>query len=76
PDGEVVELGRNDIGHIYRLCHWLDELHSSSSAKDISRAKRSRCVVGFKIWSSICTAGLSSILCTTFNLIILPTFPV
>ncbi|KAK9326085.1 hypothetical protein V1517DRAFT_312669, partial [Lipomyces orientalis] len=28
PDGEAIELGKNDIGHIYRLCHWLDELHS------------------------------------------------
>ncbi|KAK9255868.1 hypothetical protein V1507DRAFT_451162 [Lipomyces tetrasporus] len=33
---------KNDIGHIYRLCHWLDELHSKYSVKDITRAKRWR----------------------------------
>ncbi|KAK9363877.1 putative transposase DNA-binding domain-containing protein, partial [Lipomyces starkeyi] len=83
PDGEVVELGSNDIGHIYRLCHWLDELHSSYSAKDISRAKRwtmkraaamLRCRIQNLVVDLHCR--IAKYLCTTFNLIILPTFPV
>ncbi|KAK9326064.1 hypothetical protein V1517DRAFT_312599 [Lipomyces orientalis] len=27
PDGEAIELGKSNIGHIYRRCHSLDELH-------------------------------------------------
>ncbi|KAK9252103.1 hypothetical protein V1507DRAFT_462683 [Lipomyces tetrasporus] len=38
PDGEAIELGKNDIGHIYRLCHWLDELHSKYSRWRMKKA--------------------------------------
>ncbi|KAK9325962.1 hypothetical protein V1517DRAFT_313152, partial [Lipomyces orientalis] len=38
PDGEAIELVKNDIGHIYRLCHWLDELHSKYSRWRMKKA--------------------------------------
>jgi putative transposase len=28
PSGKLIEFGKNDIGHIYRLCHHLDRLRS------------------------------------------------
>ncbi|KAK9319446.1 hypothetical protein V1517DRAFT_332509, partial [Lipomyces orientalis] len=39
PDGEVVELGKGDIGHIYRLCHRMDDLQSRYSAKGLDQPK-------------------------------------
>lgn len=28
PSGKLIEFGKNDIGHLYRLCHHLDQLRS------------------------------------------------
>jgi putative transposase len=28
PSGKLIEFGKNDIGHLYRLCHHLDKLRS------------------------------------------------
>ncbi|KAK9377334.1 uncharacterized protein V1513DRAFT_436072 [Lipomyces chichibuensis] len=80
---EAVELVSNDIGHRYRLCHRQDELHSSNSTKDISRAKRwrmtraaarLRCPIQNLLIDLHCR--IAKYLCTTFNLIILQTFSV
>ncbi|KAK9431424.1 hypothetical protein V1505DRAFT_385130 [Lipomyces doorenjongii] len=83
PDGKVVELGKNDIGHIYRLCHWLDELHSKYSAKDITRAKRWRMKKAagklrrrIQNLVSDMHCRIAKYLCSTFNLVVLPSFPV
>ncbi|KAJ8098437.1 putative transposase DNA-binding domain-containing protein [Lipomyces tetrasporus] len=74
PDGEAIELGKNDIGHIYRLCHWLDELHSKYSVKDISPAGKLRRRIQNLVSDMHCR--IAKYLCTTFNLVILPSFPV
>ncbi|KAK9494858.1 hypothetical protein V1508DRAFT_395711 [Lipomyces doorenjongii] len=42
PDGEVIELGKRDIGHFYRLCHSLDVLHSRLSMKGLDYMRRRR----------------------------------
>ncbi|KAK9364820.1 hypothetical protein V1509DRAFT_613134 [Lipomyces kononenkoae] len=83
PDGEVVELGKNDIGHIYRLCHWLDKLESRYSAKDITRAKRWRMKKAagklrrrIQNLVSDLHCRIAKYLCSTFNLVVLPSFPV
>ncbi|KAK9262605.1 putative transposase DNA-binding domain-containing protein, partial [Lipomyces tetrasporus] len=83
PDGEAIELGKNDIGHIYRLCHWLDELHSKYSMKDITRAKRWRMKKAagklrrrIQNLVSDMQCRIAKYLCTTFNHVIVPSFPV
>ncbi|KAK9249039.1 hypothetical protein V1506DRAFT_526788, partial [Lipomyces tetrasporus] len=42
PDCDVLDLGKADIGHIYRLCHRMDALQSRWSVKGLEYRKRRR----------------------------------
>jgi putative transposase len=40
PSGSVMEFGKGDIGHIYRLCSHMDKLQSHASDKTLKHHKR------------------------------------
>ncbi|KAJ8099848.1 putative transposase DNA-binding domain-containing protein [Lipomyces tetrasporus] len=82
PDGEVVELGKGDIGHIYRLCHRMDDLQSRYSVKGLDHRKkwgmrRAAARIRRQIRNLVndMHCRTARYLCSSFNLIILPTFP-
>ncbi|KAJ8104093.1 putative transposase DNA-binding domain-containing protein [Lipomyces tetrasporus] len=82
PDGEMVELGKGDIGRIYRLCHWLDDLQSRWSVKGLDHRKKWRMKrAGARIRQRIRNlvndlhCRIAKYLCSSINLIIMPTFP-
>ncbi|KAK9324846.1 hypothetical protein V1517DRAFT_315849 [Lipomyces orientalis] len=81
PDGEVIELGKRSIGHIYRLCHRLDNLQSRWSVQAITHKKRWRmrkaaAMIRRRIRNLV--DGLhcrtAKYLCSSYNLVILPKF--
>ncbi|KAK9324887.1 hypothetical protein V1517DRAFT_315989, partial [Lipomyces orientalis] len=82
PDGEVVELGKGDVGHIYRLCHRMDDLQSRYSVKRFDRRKkwrmrRAAAMIRRRIRNLVddMHCGTARYLSSSFNLILLPTFP-
>ncbi|KAK9345233.1 putative transposase DNA-binding domain-containing protein [Lipomyces starkeyi] len=82
PDGEVIELGKGDIGGIHRLCRHLDDLHSRLSTKGLDHAKKLRVLrAAARIRRRIRTLvddlhkRAAKYLCSSYRLVILPTFP-
>ncbi|KAK9245499.1 putative transposase DNA-binding domain-containing protein [Lipomyces tetrasporus] len=81
PDGEVIELGKGDIGHIYRLCHRLDDLQSRWSVQAITHKKRWRmmkaaAMIRRRIRNLVddLHCRTARYLCSSYNLVILPKF--
>ncbi|KAK9364828.1 putative transposase DNA-binding domain-containing protein, partial [Lipomyces kononenkoae] len=81
PDGEVIELGKADIGHIYRLCHWLDDLQSRWSVQAITHKKRWRmkkaaAIIRRRIRNLVddLHKRAAKYLCSSYNLVLLPKF--
>ncbi|KAK9339151.1 hypothetical protein V1521DRAFT_428417 [Lipomyces starkeyi] len=81
PDGEVLELGMADIGHIYRLCHRMDALQSRWSMKGVEhkkkwRMKRAAAMIRRRIRNLVddLHCRTAKFLCSSYNLVILPKF--
>ncbi|KAK9375264.1 putative transposase DNA-binding domain-containing protein [Lipomyces chichibuensis] len=81
PDGEVLELGKADIGHIYRLCHRMDALQSRWSVKGLEhkkrwRMKRAAAMIRRRVRNLVddLHCRTAKFLCSSFNLVILPKF--
>ncbi|KAK9337071.1 putative transposase DNA-binding domain-containing protein [Lipomyces starkeyi] len=81
PDGEVIELGKGSIGHIYRLCHRLDDLQSRWSVQAITHKKRWRmkkaaAMIRRRIRNLVddLHCRTAKYLCSSYNLVILPKF--
>ncbi|KAK9314229.1 putative transposase DNA-binding domain-containing protein [Lipomyces starkeyi] len=81
PDGEVLELGKADIGHIYRLCHRMDALQSRWSVKGLAyskkwRMKRAAAMIRRRIRNLVddLHCRTAKFLCSSYNLVLLPKF--
>ncbi|KAK9319454.1 putative transposase DNA-binding domain-containing protein [Lipomyces orientalis] len=81
PDGEVIELGKGDIGHIYRLCHRLDVLQSQLSMKGLDHwtrwpMRRAAARIRRRIRNLVddMHKRAAKYLCSSYGLVILPTF--
>ncbi|KAJ8100094.1 putative transposase DNA-binding domain-containing protein [Lipomyces tetrasporus] len=81
PDGEVLELGKADIGHIYRLCHRMDSLQSRWSVKGLEyrkrrRMKRAAAMIRRRIRNLVddLHCRTAKFLCSSYNLVLLPKF--
>ncbi|KAK9233831.1 hypothetical protein V1525DRAFT_392076 [Lipomyces kononenkoae] len=81
PDGAVIELGKGDIGHIYRLCHHLDVLYSRLSMTGLDRWewRMRRAAAGTRRRIRNLVDDLhkraAKYLCSSYDLVVLPTFP-
>lgn len=81
PDGEIFEIGKGDIGRIYRLCRKIDDLQSQWSQKETKarlryRLKRAAYRIRFKIRDLISEfhRKLAKMLCENYATILLPSF--
>lgn len=82
PSGSVVEVGKGDIGHIYRLCHRMDRLQSRIDSDPLVRhRKRYRMRVALRRMRlrlrnlvDECHKKLVSFLVRNYDVILLPTF--
>ncbi|KAK9340701.1 hypothetical protein V1521DRAFT_423989, partial [Lipomyces starkeyi] len=81
PDGEVLELGKGDIGHIYRLCHRVDALQSRWSVNGLEhskrwRMKRAAAMIRGRITNLVddLHCRTAKFLCSSYNLVLLPKF--
>lgn len=81
PDGEIFEIGKGDIGRIYRLCRRIDNLQSLWSQKETNarlryRLKRAAYRIRFSIQNLISEfhRKLAKMLCENYTTILLPSF--
>ncbi|KAK9240213.1 putative transposase DNA-binding domain-containing protein [Lipomyces kononenkoae] len=81
PGGVVIELGKADIGHIYRLCHRLDALQSRWSVTGLAhkkkwRMKRAAAMIRRRIRNLVddLHCRTAKYLCSSYNVVILPKF--
>jgi putative transposase len=81
PSGTIVELGKYDIGRIYRLCHIMDKLHSRWSSKETKHKKRHKLKkVASRIRKKIrnliddCHKVIIKTLCQNYRIVLLPKF--
>lgn len=79
--GLVAEFGKNDIGRIYRLCHYHDDLQSRWSQPEVNHKKRYRMKkaalrINLKIRNLVdeLHKKLSNWLLTNYQVILLPKF--
>jgi putative transposase len=81
PSGTVIEWGRNDIGHIYRLCARMDSLYSRAQCEsNRKRRSRMRCAAlrmaqRIRNLTIELHCKLAKFLCEQYNAVLLPTFP-
>jgi putative transposase len=82
PSGSVMEFGKGDIGHIYRLCTHMDDLHSKIDSnpkmghKRRYRMRRAWRKMQWRIHNLIdeCHKKVVRFLCTNYSVILLPSF--
>ncbi|KAK9367376.1 putative transposase DNA-binding domain-containing protein [Lipomyces kononenkoae] len=80
PSGDILELGKADIGHIYRLCYRLDGLQSRWSEATVRKNKRqmqrAAALIRRRIKSLVDDLHCRTVhyLCSSYNLVILPKF--
>lgn len=81
PIGESIDFAKHDIGHIYRLCHWLDDLQSRWDTKGIGHHKRWRMrKAGARMRTRIRNlvddlhCKLAKYLCERYHVVLLPKF--
>jgi putative transposase len=81
PSGESIDFAAKDIGHIYRLCHRLDDLNSRWDAKEVRHHKRwSMRKAGVRMRRRIrhlvddLHCKLAKYLCETYSVVLLPKF--
>jgi putative transposase len=81
PSGESIDFAAKDIGHIYRLCHRLDDLQSKWDAKEVRHHQRwSMRKAGVRMRRRIrhlvddLHCKLAKYLCETYSVVLLPKF--
>ncbi|KAK9390579.1 hypothetical protein V1515DRAFT_29297 [Lipomyces mesembrius] len=80
PDGDILELGKADIGHNYRLFYRLDGLQSRWSEGTVHKKKRqmqrAAALIRRRIKSLVDDLHYRTAhyLCSSYNLVILPKF--
>jgi len=81
PNGESIDFAKHDIGHIYRLCHRLDDLQSRWDTKGIGHHKRWRMrKAGARMRTRIRNlvndlhCKLAKYLCERYHTVLLPKF--
>jgi putative transposase len=81
PSGESIEFAKGDIGHIYRLCHRLDDLQSRWDDKKVRHHQRwSMRKAGVRLRRKIrhlvddLHCKLAKYLCETYSVVLLPKF--
>jgi len=77
--GTVTELAPNDIGRIYRLCYYLDDMQKRMKAPDVRSKKRCRMrkawLRGFKrIRNLVYVHKAAKFLCDNYDMVFLPAF--
>ena len=81
PSGVVMEFGKGDIGHIYRICAHMDKLqskitHSNLHHKARYRMRRAWRKMQWRIHNLIddCHKKMVKFLCSNYSVILLPSF--
>jgi putative transposase len=78
--GHVLEVGKNDIGRIYRLCYYLDNLESritlATGKKQKYRMRKAAMRMRLRIRNLIdeCHKKLATFLLSEYEVILLPSF--
>ena len=82
PSGSLIEFGKHDIGHIYRICHHMDNLQSRiagtpklrhSSRYRMRRAWRK---MQWRVRNLVdeCHKKMVSFICSNYSVVLLPAF--
>jgi len=81
PSGESIDFANQDIGHIYRLCHRLDDLNSRWEDKEVRHHQRWRMrKAGARLRRRIkhlvddLHCKLAKFICETYSVVLLPKF--
>jgi putative transposase len=81
PSGESIDFAAKDIGHIYRLCHRLDDLNSRWDGNEVRHHQRwSMRKAGVRMRRRIrrlvddLHCKLAKYLCETYSVVLLPKF--
>ena len=82
PSGKIIEFGKNDIGHIYRICHHMDKLQSRIDTdtrlrhKARYRTQRALRKMHWRIRNLVddCHKKMVKFLCSNYDVVLLPSF--
>lgn len=82
PSGSVIEFGKGDIGHIYRICSYMDDLQSRiASTKDLRhkaryRMRRAWRKMQWRVRNLVdeCHKKIVKFLCSNYSVVLLPAF--
>lgn len=82
PSGKIIEFGKNDIGHIYRICHHMDNLQARIATDATIRHKgryrmwRAWRKMQWRIRNLVddCHKKMIKFLCSNYDVILLPSF--
>ena len=82
PSGALIEFGKNDIGHIYRICSHMDKLQSRIDENDglthkaRYRMRRAWRKMQWRVRNLVdeCHKKIVTFLCANYSVILLPSF--
>ena len=82
PSGKIIEFGKNDIGHIYRICHHMDNLQARIATdtkirhKGRYRMQRAWRKMQWRVRNLVddCHKKMVKFLCSNYDVVLLPSF--